>query len=130
MGYSKNSLFYPKIQNSITFFIILLILSSTHARLTPRGGPNSKLVNNNLEVIDNEDKGKEHVGISDIMIGSKPPTCEWMKYCRKCGKCEAIQVPIVGPSISSNTTTRRRDDISNYKPMCWKCKCGDFIFNP
>ncbi|EXB75635.1 hypothetical protein L484_026111 [Morus notabilis] len=27
-------------------------------------------------------------------------------------------------------TYSRGDDFSNYKPMSWKCKCGDFLFNP
>ncbi|KAI3819894.1 hypothetical protein L1987_13747 [Smallanthus sonchifolius] len=129
MGYTRNSHLCPEIQNSTAFFIILLILSSTHARFTPRGGSNSKLIDNNTQVIDNEDEDYGQMGVRIMMIGSKPPTCDWKKYCRRCGKCEAIQAPIVGPSRSTNTTTRR-DDISNYKPMCWKCKCGDFIFNP
>ena len=76
------------------------------------------------------------------LIGSMPPRCE--TRCRSCGHCEAIQVPIV-PLIKNHGSTAdhyhhlsstptvassRGDDISNYKPICWKCKCGDFIFNP
>ncbi|CAI0464228.1 unnamed protein product [Linum tenue] len=26
--------------------------------------------------------------------------------------------------------TSRGEDYSNYKPMSWKCKCGNSIFNP
>ncbi|PON71386.1 EPIDERMAL PATTERNING FACTOR-like protein [Trema orientale] len=29
-----------------------------------------------------------------------------------------------------NVAYSRGDDLSNYKPMSWKCKCGDFLFNP
>ncbi|CAA2963755.1 Hypothetical predicted protein [Olea europaea subsp. europaea] len=63
-----------------------------------------------------------------IMIGSRPPRCD--------KNCVAIQVPIV-PSIKKTSTAQylstqysRGDDISNYKPICWKCKCGNFIFDP
>ncbi|KAJ0753229.1 putative EPIDERMAL PATTERNING FACTOR-like protein [Helianthus annuus] len=76
---------------------------------------------------------------ASLLIGSRPPRCEKI-YCRNCSHCEAVQVPVVPKYISatqqaSGTTPRsifnsRGDDISNYKPMCWKCKCGDFLFNP
>lgn len=81
------------------------------------------------------------------IIGSRPPRCE--RRCSGCGHCEAVQVPVVpkvqthvrrsSSTFSSSTTTRagdkhvassRGDDISNYKPMSWKCKCGDYFFNP
>ncbi|KAK3423351.1 hypothetical protein EUGRSUZ_F00110 [Eucalyptus grandis] len=81
------------------------------------------------------------------LIGSRPPTCKGK--CSSCGHCEAVQVPFVpqqvhGPrrvrsarshiaSASTRATTAyysRGDDISNYKPMAWKCKCGDMLFNP
>ncbi|CAH9119429.1 unnamed protein product [Cuscuta epithymum] len=74
-----------------------------------------------------------------MLIGSRPPRCE--NKCRNCGHCEAIQVPIV-PNLKNQPTIRsshdlpkhiaynREDYLSNYKPMCWKCKCGDLIFNP
>ncbi|XP_071709885.1 EPIDERMAL PATTERNING FACTOR-like protein 2 [Rutidosis leptorrhynchoides] len=74
-----------------------------------------------------------------LLIGSRPPRCE-KRYCRKCGHCEAVQVPIVPKFIRTTqqalgTTPKslfdsRGDDISNYKPMCWKCKCGNLMFNP
>ncbi|XP_055805232.1 EPIDERMAL PATTERNING FACTOR-like protein 2 [Solanum dulcamara] len=75
-------------------------------------------------------------------IGSRPPRCE--KRCGSCGHCEAIQVP-TNPQITngnknhtvnnnnkaSNSIAYARDsDNSNYKPMSWKCKCGNLIFNP
>lgn len=80
-------------------------------------------------------------------IGSTPPRCD--RRCNKCGHCEAVQVPVVpqlqnrnGKSHSffaskrtkasylKNIEYSRGDFISNYKPMSWKCKCGDFFFNP
>ncbi|CAN0917683.1 EPIDERMAL PATTERNING FACTOR-like protein 2 [Linum grandiflorum] len=76
-------------------------------------------------------------------IGSRPPRCE--KRCSSCGHCEAIQIPI-SPQLTrnhdgdrstsslsyvSNTEYAKGDEYdSNYKPMSWKCKCGNFIFNP
>lgn len=68
------------------------------------------------------------------MIGSRPPRCA--ERCKSCGRCVAIQVPIVGTKKAETrghfygTAYSRGDDISNYKPMSWKCKCGDLIFNP
>lgn len=69
-------------------------------------------------------------------IGSRPPKCD--TRCRFCGHCEAIQVPAnpramtgkINPSTLSTVAYARRQDNSNYKPMSWKCKCGDIIFNP
>ncbi|XP_051150496.1 EPIDERMAL PATTERNING FACTOR-like protein 2 [Andrographis paniculata] len=64
-------------------------------------------------------------------MGSKPPRCG--KRCRYCRRCEAVQVPISAMDKSKSklkTLNWRGDDLSNYKPMCWKCKCGDFFFNP
>ncbi|XP_011074316.1 EPIDERMAL PATTERNING FACTOR-like protein 2 [Sesamum indicum] len=76
------------------------------------------------------------VKIMRSMIGSKPPRCEGR--CKSCGQCRAVQVPIVPTKKSlikaahfhANIAYSRGDDISNYMPMCWKCKCGDFFFNP
>ncbi|OVA20957.1 hypothetical protein BVC80_8837g4 [Macleaya cordata] len=75
-----------------------------------------------------------------VMIGSRPPRCEMR--CNTCRHCEAVQVPAVPqdqnqkkssksnqPDLST-TVSMRGDDSSNYKPMSWKCKCGDMIFNP
>ncbi|KAK1269281.1 EPIDERMAL PATTERNING FACTOR-like protein 2 [Acorus gramineus] len=67
------------------------------------------------------------------MIGSRPPRCD--RRCSSCGNCEAVQVPAVPQdrktsTKSSITTTSRGDDTTNYKPMSWKCKCGNLIFNP
>ncbi|XP_061371620.1 EPIDERMAL PATTERNING FACTOR-like protein 2 [Gastrolobium bilobum] len=69
-------------------------------------------------------------------IGSRPPKCE--RRCRSCGHCEAIQVPTnpqaqkgkINLSTVSIIAYDRGEDSSNYKPMSWKCKCGNLIFNP
>ncbi|GMH13653.1 hypothetical protein Nepgr_015494 [Nepenthes gracilis] len=75
-------------------------------------------------------------------IGSGPPKCE--RRCAYCVHCEAVQVPISAPhkqglkpagahflhSTPTTVNSRADDDDSNYKPISWKCKCGDFIFNP
>ncbi|KAK7251878.1 hypothetical protein RIF29_35464 [Crotalaria pallida] len=71
-------------------------------------------------------------------IGSRPPRCE--RRCRACGHCEAIQVPtnpqmqngkkINSSNVFSTIAYARGNDNSNYKPMSWKCKCGNLIFNP
>ncbi|OIV94043.1 hypothetical protein TanjilG_14290 [Lupinus angustifolius] len=69
-------------------------------------------------------------------IGSRPPRCE--RRCRTCGHCEAIQVPTnpqtqngkINSSKVSTIAYAKGNDNSNYKPMSWKCKCGNYIFNP
>ncbi|XP_044475187.1 EPIDERMAL PATTERNING FACTOR-like protein 2 [Mangifera indica] len=71
--------------------------------------------------------------ITRSMIGSSPPKCE--RRCSSCKHCEAIQVPVTtqlqahGGHFSAVSYYSGRD-ISNYKPMSWKCKCGNLIFNP
>ncbi|KAH1250157.1 EPIDERMAL PATTERNING FACTOR-like protein 2 [Glycine max] len=69
-------------------------------------------------------------------IGSRPPKCE--RRCRSCEHCEAIQVPTnpqaqnrkKNSSKFSSIAYARVGGSSNYKPMSWKCKCGNLIFNP
>ncbi|KAK8517436.1 hypothetical protein V6N13_127615 [Hibiscus sabdariffa] len=108
------------------FLIFLLILSSTQARYKAQGRPIpfSKAVNEEMEIL----RGR---------IGSRPPRCE--RRCSSCGHCEAIKVP-VDPQLRNGNKNiaafnfdaayARGVDNSNYKPMSWKCKCGNFIFNP
>ncbi|RDX87224.1 EPIDERMAL PATTERNING FACTOR-like protein 2 [Mucuna pruriens] len=67
-------------------------------------------------------------------IGSRPPKCE--RRCRSCGHCEAIQVPTNPQAQNGKKNSSKFSTIayassgSNYKPMSWKCKCGNLIFNP
>lgn len=81
---------------------------------------------------------QEEKAMLRAQIGSRPPKCE--RRCSSCGPCEAIQVPtnpqtkFGGKNSSLSIPTieyaRGGDDSSNYKPMSWKCKCGNSIFNP
>ncbi|KAK7399572.1 hypothetical protein VNO78_10757 [Psophocarpus tetragonolobus] len=74
-------------------------------------------------------------------LGSIPPSCH--NKCNDCHPCMAVQVPTL-PSHDSNppdlTKTAATASIlnpspqgnrySNYKPLGWKCHCGDHFFNP
>ncbi|WOH10222.1 hypothetical protein DCAR_0729687 [Daucus carota subsp. sativus] len=115
MGCDQNLLIHAhhKLIRSTIYLLFLLISTSTHHSYTAA------------------DKS-----ILSGQIGSRPPRCE--RRCGSCGHCEAIQVP-TNPQIKAgnkNSTTvykiaySRGEDNSNYKPMSWKCKCGNFIFNP
>ncbi|KAM7520890.1 hypothetical protein LguiB_019852 [Lonicera macranthoides] len=132
---TQNCLFPHKSQQLIIFFLFLMISSSIHYRFMAEGRTSSKLAE--AAQMRNEER------VMRSLIGSRPPRCEGR--CYNCRHCEAVQVP-VAPQIESQKILRRRehiidgapkttacsrgDDISNYKPMCWKCKCRDFIFNP
>jgi len=85
-------------------------------------------------------KKPEPMMVAKPQIGSRPPKCE--RRCSTCEHCEAVQVP-VSPQIQTHRShyssvrativvsySSRGDDLSNYKPMSWKCKCGDYLFNP
>jgi hypothetical protein len=87
-------------------------------------------------------------------IGSRPPSCEGR--CRSCGHCEAVQVPISPQELqkkkkkkqqlrhgSRSAATALRGgaddgraipdfyyDHSNYKPLSWRCKCGQHTLEP
>ncbi|ONK76160.1 uncharacterized protein A4U43_C03F24570 [Asparagus officinalis] len=87
-----------------------------------------------------EEGGEMKMTVEGAMIGSRPPSCE--RRCISCSHCEAVQVPLAPTkkqggvqaedSASATTTFNSRGDeySSNYKPMNWKCKCGDRILNP
>jgi hypothetical protein len=75
--------------------------------------------------------------VEKVQIGSRPPKCE--KRCKSCMHCEAVQVPILPSKVQIKrshysetkvTYSSRGDGLSNYKPISWKCKCGDYFFNP
>lgn len=144
MGYSSR---HHLLLISLSCF---LILSSTQVRFMAEGSRTLfKLLEEPLAISPQPQvmKGIEEKKIminERVMIGSHPPRCQ-MK-CNTCRHCEAVQVPAVPQSssnqkkkISTATTTSinskistamRGDDNTNYKPMSWKCKCGDVIFNP
>ncbi|URD94350.1 EPIDERMAL PATTERNING FACTOR-like protein [Musa troglodytarum] len=77
-------------------------------------------------------RGEERA-MARALIGSRPPICE--RRCVTCGHCEAVQVPVIPQEESRSrqflgVASLRGDFSSNYKPLSWKCKCGDVIFNP
>ncbi|XP_041020584.1 EPIDERMAL PATTERNING FACTOR-like protein 2 [Juglans microcarpa x Juglans regia] len=110
--------------------ILFLILSSTQLRSTMAEG---RALSEPFSQTEREGKAI----LRGRRIGSRPPRCE--RRCNSCGHCEAILVP-ANPQLQngnkdhfsrvSNFAYSRGDDTSNYKPMSWKCKCGNLIFNP
>ncbi|KAI3437133.1 Epidermal patterning factor-like protein [Psidium guajava] len=127
----------------MAFLLLLFLWSSSQVTYVAEGRDiSSKLTGGEDE--------QEKVMLTKRMrslIGSRPPMCE--RKCSSCGHCEAVQVPFVPQQVRSprrvrsvrshiaSASTRvgaayyaRGDDISNYKPMTWKCKCGDTLFNP
>ncbi|KAK9740490.1 hypothetical protein RND81_03G039400 [Saponaria officinalis] len=126
MGFSQNLVFSIRIRHLLLISFFLLFTFFIQGR---------QISNPSAVLKEKEEK----VVIERAIIGSRPPRCEGR--CKSCGHCEAIQVPIVPqqgfpryhflhstPLISSSYS--RGDSLSNYKPMSWKCKCGDSIFNP
>ncbi|KAI4321075.1 hypothetical protein MLD38_034496 [Melastoma candidum] len=77
-----------------------------------------------------KDGGGAREVVGQSVIGSSPPRCE--RRCRGCTRCTAVQVPVARQVVWGHSVAyyARGDDISNYKPMTWKCKCGDDLFNP
>ncbi|XAR62022.1 hypothetical protein NMG60_11016599 [Bertholletia excelsa] len=124
----------------VILLIFLLVSTLTNVRFTVQGRVASKLAESAFP-IDPTPNGKKEKVVAMVgrrLIGSRPPRCE--RKCSSCGHCEAIQVPVAAQlkthviqksfSTIPTTASSRGEDISNYKPICWKCKCGDFIFNP
>ncbi|KAG7539994.1 hypothetical protein ISN45_Aa07g002570 [Arabidopsis thaliana x Arabidopsis arenosa] len=114
-----------------SFLLILLILNSTHFSLMANGRPEP----NSVEFTKSGDQDEKMMMRG--LIGSRPPRCERVR-CRSCGHCEAIQVP-TNPQTKLHSSSSseiihldytRGDDSTNYKPMSWKCKCGNSIYNP
>ncbi|KAL5556273.1 hypothetical protein UlMin_038509 [Ulmus minor] len=65
-------------------------------------------------------------------LGSTPPSCH--NKCNSCHPCMAVQVPTLPrPAQPGSTRTVFFFDLSkysNYKPLGWKCRCGNHFFNP
>ncbi|XP_038975139.1 EPIDERMAL PATTERNING FACTOR-like protein 2 [Phoenix dactylifera] len=106
--------------------VVLLLVSSNQVKYSVEGRSLFKL----LEAAKGRD---EEVVTMRALIGSRPPRCE--TKCSSCGHCEAVQVPVVpqdknGFRYFFDTITSRGGDSSNYKPMNWKCKCGNMLLNP
>ncbi|CAI9111038.1 OLC1v1011171C1 [Oldenlandia corymbosa var. corymbosa] len=123
MGNRQNHLTCSMFHHFHISFLLLLVLCTSHLRFNAQGRPIAKTIGNYSK------------------IGSRPPRCD--RRCNNCGHCEAIQVP-TNPQIKDGHKNLRNSsavstityaggggsDYSNYKPMSWKCKCGDLIFNP
>ncbi|XP_057990445.1 EPIDERMAL PATTERNING FACTOR-like protein 2 isoform X2 [Hevea brasiliensis] len=135
MGSAKICHYSNRNGRSIISLLFLLLSSSTLLRFVADGRAISKL----LEAAQREVDDEKVVVMRTQVIGSTPPRCEGM--CSTCGHCEAVQVPVttevhehsrthLSAAPISNIASSRGDDVSNYKPMSWKCKCGDLIFNP
>ncbi|WOL15395.1 hypothetical protein Cni_G24176 [Canna indica] len=75
------------------------------------------------------DEEEEKV-LAKPLMGSRPPRCEMR--CNSCVHCEPVQVPVVPLTGIKfwRASTSGVDYSSNYKPMSWKCKCGDMFFDP
>ncbi|KAF7834431.1 EPIDERMAL PATTERNING FACTOR-like protein 1 [Senna tora] len=75
-------------------------------------------------------------------LGSIPPSCH--NKCNECHPCMAVQVPTLPshdrlkPGLARTAPLGFLDPAyqgsnnrySNYKPLGWKCHCGDHFFNP
>ncbi|XWS21337.1 hypothetical protein CRYUN_Cryun30bG0046800 [Craigia yunnanensis] len=134
MSSSPNYVCCHRNRHLIVSLLFLLVSSLTQVRfMAAEGRSLSRL----LEVAQKGIEEEKTMGMRSL-IGSRPPRCE--RRCSSCPQCEAIQVPAT--TQSQNRRTRqfsaaifsiaysRGDDISNYKPMSWKCKCGNLTFNP
>ncbi|KAH7850514.1 hypothetical protein Vadar_034221 [Vaccinium darrowii] len=143
MGYSQNCEGCHRNRKLLLSLVsVLFIISSlTNAAHMVEGRTISKLFHSDSQIdhapkkIMEEKKVMVGVGRRRVLIGSRPPRCD--RRCSSCGHCEAIQVPIVPLLKTPNNmhaiptiTSSRGDYVSNYKPICWKCKCGNFIFDP
>ncbi|XP_062163076.1 EPIDERMAL PATTERNING FACTOR-like protein 2 [Alnus glutinosa] len=132
MGSSENCIFHHRNRHLlISLLSVLLVSSLNQARFMAEGRAIPKLVEAVQKGIEEKKVGR----MVRTQIGSRPPRCE--RRCGSCGHCEAVQVPVAAQAkierrshFSAAIAYSRGDGISNYKPMCWKCKCGDFIFNP
>ncbi|PRQ48620.1 hypothetical protein RchiOBHm_Chr2g0112781 [Rosa chinensis] len=75
-------------------------------------------------------------------LGSTPPSCH--NKCNQCHPCMAVQVPTMPSRDRVRPVGKTRpakpmvlfdpshldNRYSNYKPLGWKCHCGDHFFNP
>ncbi|XP_038718448.1 EPIDERMAL PATTERNING FACTOR-like protein 2 [Tripterygium wilfordii] len=143
MGRTQNWLCCHRSRHLIISVLLLLVSSLTQVRFIAAGRgirqlKETALVREHSPMYSPKHEEKKIVVVRSL-IGSSPPRCE--RRCSNCGHCEAVQVPVTtkvnGHYRRSSFVARtpivaysRGEDISNYKPMSWKCKCGDLIFNP
>lgn len=89
--------------------------------------------------------GKEEEEEEKVRLGSSPPSCR--NKCYECSPCVAVQVPSLSAPSGPATTARAdadadsaaaREDLlppplvtlSEYKPLWWKCRCRDRLYEP
>lgn len=129
MGSSQYCVCCHRNRHLIISLLFLLISSLTQVRFVAEGRAISKLVEAAPKGME-----EEKMVVMTSMIGSRPPKCERM--CSSCRNCEPVQVPVTTRAVGhrashfSAIAYSKGDDISNYKPISWKCKCGNLIFNP
>ncbi|XP_042441063.1 EPIDERMAL PATTERNING FACTOR-like protein 1 [Zingiber officinale] len=93
-------------------FLILTLLTLLLVLLWPASSSQGVLVD--------QDKAR---------LGSAPPNCR--NRCNQCTPCTAVQDP--APPAGSRPRdgcSLPIDKYSNYKPLGWKCSCGDRLYNP
>ncbi|XP_039003825.1 EPIDERMAL PATTERNING FACTOR-like protein 1 [Hibiscus syriacus] len=110
------------IPSLLTFFLLLASASSLH-RFQPA---NSPAPGSSFE--------------EKTRLGSIPPSCH--NRCNGCHPCMAVQVPTSpgshhdrfkpGAAVTSPMQffDPSGNQYSNYKPLGWKCSCGDHFYNP
>ncbi|CAK7347355.1 unnamed protein product [Dovyalis caffra] len=133
MGSSKIGFCCHRNRQLIISLLFILVSSLTLVKFVAEGRAITKL----LEAA-HKGVGEEKIAVRAQAIGSRPPRCD--RKCSSCEHCEAVQVPVTTQAHNhkrsqfstaiSNIAYSRGGDVSNYKPMSWKCKCGNLIFNP
>ncbi|KAI4388646.1 hypothetical protein MLD38_000957 [Melastoma candidum] len=113
----------------------LLFLLYLAGSIQPRFTADARAVPGTMPAEPMEEE-RRRSAVTQSLIGSRPPSCDGR--CKGCGRrCMAAQVPVAPQKIriqrspaAKSLEYARGDDISNYKPMTWKCRCGDIYYNP
>ncbi|KAM1022361.1 hypothetical protein ACFX13_044026 [Malus domestica] len=140
MGSSQDFIFCHRNRILCVSILLFLVSSSAHLIFLAEGGRTISGKQTEAAPARVLEENRAGVAVNARQIGSVPPLCE--RICSACGRCVAVQVPVApqgnkmrshgGSSSTSpmNVAYSRGDDITNYKPMSWKCKCGNLLFNP
>ncbi|XP_022752033.1 EPIDERMAL PATTERNING FACTOR-like protein 1 isoform X2 [Durio zibethinus] len=117
---------------SLSLYISTLVISLCfHLLLSPASSFRQPQPPNSPDWVSIEEKTR---------LGSTPPSCH--NKCNGCHPCMAVQVPTLPshdrfqPGLSKAITNSMQffdpsgNQYSNYKPLGWKCRCGDRFYNP